>query len=141
VFGVDSMGRPTEESLDAISREDPADIANKVARYIDAPTFEIESIELKKRGHKLQGLLMSGSAIPHIFQAPTTRVAESKKRRLESVRSISVTELRASTAIVSLRTFFGHSRAHFDPRPHLTIDCAQLACLPNRDRCYGARKA
>lgn len=72
VFGLDSMGRPTGELPEAIAREDPADIANKVAKYIDAPSFEIESIELKKRGYKLHALIVSGTSIPHVFQKPGT---------------------------------------------------------------------
>ena len=72
VFGLDSTGKPTGESTEDIAREDPADILNKVAKYIDPPSFEIESTELKKRGHKLHALVVSGASIPHIFQKPGT---------------------------------------------------------------------
>src|SRR6266852_4578105 len=72
VFGLDSTGRPTGESVEHIAREDPADIINKLARYIGTPSFEIESLELKKRGSGLHALLVSGASIPHVFQKPGT---------------------------------------------------------------------
>jgi predicted HTH transcriptional regulator len=53
VFGLDSKGSPTGDSVESIACEDPADILNKVARYIDAPSFEIESVELEKQKNKL----------------------------------------------------------------------------------------
>jgi hypothetical protein len=72
VFGLDSLGKPTGESIESIVREDSADIVNRVAKYIDAPCFEIESVELKKRRHVLHGLVVSAASIPHIFQKPGT---------------------------------------------------------------------
>lgn len=70
VFGLDSNGKPTGEPLDSIAREDPANILDKVSKYIEAPSFEIESHELKKHKHTLHALVISGSSIPHIFQKP-----------------------------------------------------------------------
>jgi hypothetical protein len=72
VFGLDSMGAPTGESVEQISPEDPADIANKLAKYIGAPAFEFECVELKKQRHELHALVISRAAIPHVFQKPGT---------------------------------------------------------------------
>jgi hypothetical protein len=81
VFGLDSLGRPTGESAEAIAAEDPADILNKLAKYIEAPSFDVESIALKKKGHKLHALLISGASIPHIFQKPGTYDAGAGKQK------------------------------------------------------------
>src|SRR5260370_6344315 len=72
LFGLDSAGKPTGESVEHIGREDPADIVNRIARYINTPSFEIESIEDKKQGKKLHALSISGTSIPHVFQKPGT---------------------------------------------------------------------
>lgn len=72
LFGLDNTGKPTGESVEHIGREDPADIVNRIARYITTPSFEIESIEAKKRGKKLHALSISGTRVPHVFQKPGT---------------------------------------------------------------------
>lgn len=72
VFGLDSSGAPTGESVKQISAEDPADIANKLAEYIGTSTLEFESVELKKQRHHLHALVISRAAIPHVFQKPGT---------------------------------------------------------------------
>jgi Putative DNA-binding domain len=72
VFGLDSVGAPTGESVQQISAEDPANIANKLAKYIGTPTFEFESVELKKQRHDLHALVIFRAAIPHVFQKPGT---------------------------------------------------------------------
>lgn len=81
VFGLDSAGKLTNESIDALAREDPADIVNRVAKYIDSPTFEIESSEFKKQGKKLHAIIVSGASIPHIFQKPGTYDAGGGKQK------------------------------------------------------------
>jgi hypothetical protein len=72
VFGLDSKGKPTGEGIGQIAATDPADIVNTLAKYIGAPTFEIESVDLKKSSHQLCALLISGASIPHVFQKPGT---------------------------------------------------------------------
>jgi len=72
VFGLDSSGNPTGESVAGIAQEDPANILGKVSKYIETPSFEIESVEAEKRGQALHALIMSGTAIPHVFQKPGT---------------------------------------------------------------------
>ncbi len=89
VFGLDSMGAPTDESVQQISAEDPADIANKLAKYIGAPAFEFESLELRKQRHRLHALVISRAAIPHVFQKPGTyEIGDGKQKSAFAVGTI-----------------------------------------------------
>lgn len=72
VFGLDSNGAPSGESIAEIASLDPADLSNKLVKYIGLPNFEIEAFGLKKRGQKLYALAMSGTPIPHVFERPGT---------------------------------------------------------------------
>jgi hypothetical protein len=53
VFGLDSQGAPTGESIEGITSIDPADIANKVGRYTGLGDFEFEVRQLVKQTNKL----------------------------------------------------------------------------------------
>jgi len=89
VFGLDSTGQPTGESVEHIAREDPANLLNRLARYIETPSFEIESVELKKRGQKLHAFIISGTPIPHVFQKPGTYdIGAGKQKAAFSVGTI-----------------------------------------------------
>lgn len=81
VFGLDSGGAPTAESVKAISETDPADIANKLTKYVGVPTFEFESIELKKQRHSLHALLIFRAPLPHVFQKPGTYEIDGAKQK------------------------------------------------------------
>src|SRR5271155_1037627 len=72
VFGLDSAGKPTDRPIDAVAGEDPAAINDRLAKYIGAPSFEIECLGLSKRGKKLHALLISQAPMPHVFQKPGT---------------------------------------------------------------------
>jgi hypothetical protein len=72
VFGLDSAGAPSGESIAEIASLDPADVLNKLVKYIGVPNFEIETFGLKKRGQKLYAFAISGTSIPHVFEQPGT---------------------------------------------------------------------
>jgi hypothetical protein len=72
VFGLDSTGAPAGESIGDIANLDPADVSNKLAKYIGTPNFEIEGFRLKKRGQELYAFAISGTSIPHVFEQPGT---------------------------------------------------------------------
>jgi hypothetical protein len=72
VFGLDSLGEPTGSRVESIATEDPADILNRIAKYIEAPSFEIEIVELEKGGQRLLAFIISAAVTPHIFQKPGT---------------------------------------------------------------------
>ena len=72
VFGLDSNGSCSGESITEIASVDPADLSNKLVKYIGTPSFEIEALLLKKRGRVLHALVVSGTSIPHVFEQPGT---------------------------------------------------------------------
>lgn len=72
VFGLESTGAPSGESISEIASQDPADVLNKLVKYIGVPSFEIEAFGLKKRGQKLYALAISGTPVPHVFEQPGT---------------------------------------------------------------------
>lgn len=72
IFGLDSTGSPTDRPFDAIASEDPAAIYDRLAKYIGAPSFEVESLDVRKRRKNLHALLISAAPIPHVFQKPGT---------------------------------------------------------------------
>jgi hypothetical protein len=72
VFGLDSRGAPTGDSIDSITSIDPADIANKVARYTGQVDFEFEVRQLAKHTSKLVAFVIPAVAVPLIFERPGT---------------------------------------------------------------------
>ncbi len=72
VFGLDSRGVPTGESIDGVTSIDPADIANKVSRYTGQVDFEFEVRELMKHSVKLAAFVIPSVAVPILFEKPGT---------------------------------------------------------------------
>jgi hypothetical protein len=72
VFGLDNSGNPTGDSLDALSRLDPADISNKISRYTGSTQLELEVRQLEKGGLGLFAFVMQPVSIPVVFQKPGT---------------------------------------------------------------------
>jgi hypothetical protein len=72
VFGLDSTGVPSGESMAEIESLDPADLTNKLVKYIGVPNFEIEPLGLRKKGRKLFALMVSGTPFPQVFEQPGT---------------------------------------------------------------------
>jgi hypothetical protein len=72
VFGLDSHGQPTGARLDAVASIDPADIANRISKYIGPVTLEFEIRELRKHGYALHALLIQSVSVPIVFQKPGT---------------------------------------------------------------------
>lgn len=72
VFGLDSVGVPSRISIQALGQTDPADFANKIAKYTGATQLEFEVRELEKLGQKLLAFVIQPAAIPVIFQKPGT---------------------------------------------------------------------
>jgi Schlafen, AlbA_2 len=72
VFGLDSSGKPSNEDLGALQSTDPADITNKLSRYIGPVAIEFEMRELAKEGAKLLAFVVQPVTIPIVFQKPGT---------------------------------------------------------------------
>jgi hypothetical protein len=81
IFGLDSSGTPSGEPVEGIRRTDPADIANKIAKYTGPVDLEFEIRQLEKKGHPLIALLIQGGAYPLIFQKPGTYETEPGKQK------------------------------------------------------------
>jgi len=72
VFGLDSQGVPTGESIEGITKIDPADIANKVGRYTGLVDFEFEVRQLVKQANKLAAFVIPPVSVPLVFEKPGT---------------------------------------------------------------------
>src|SRR5437867_11418209 len=81
VFGLDSLGVPTGESVNAIAAIDPADIANKISKYTGLVDFEFEIRSFNKKGHPLVAFVVLPAAIPLVFEKPGTYDIGSGKQR------------------------------------------------------------
>ncbi|MBI4266882.1 MAG: ATP-binding protein [Chloroflexi bacterium] len=68
VFGLDSLGIPTGESVEMITCIDPADISNKICKYTRTADFDLEIRSLEKEGHKLAGFIIKPVSIPLVFE-------------------------------------------------------------------------
>lgn len=81
VFGLSNSGLPTGSPIDPIAALDPADIANKIAKYTGPADLEFDILPLEKSGHKLVGFLIHPVSIPLVFQKPGTYDIGSGKQR------------------------------------------------------------
>lgn len=81
VFGLESNGRPSGESVAEIAELDPADVTNKVAKYIGTPSFDVEAATPRKNRRNLYALAISGAPVPHVFERPGTyNVGDGKQK-------------------------------------------------------------
>jgi hypothetical protein len=81
IFGLDSLGVPTGESVNAIAAIDPADIANKISKYTGSVDLEFEIRSLDKKGHPLVAFVVLPVAIPLVFAKPGTYDTGSGRQR------------------------------------------------------------
>jgi hypothetical protein len=81
VFGVDNSGKPTQVAQANLEQLDPADIANRIAKYTGPVSLEFEIRELRRAGAKLQSFLIHGGSIPIAFQKPGTYEVTPGKQR------------------------------------------------------------
>lgn len=81
IFGLTSSGEPSGEPVEGIRNADPADIANKIAKYTGPVDLEFEVRELKKGTNSLVGLIIQGGAYPLVFQKPGTYETEPGKQK------------------------------------------------------------
>ena len=72
VFGLNSRGVPTKQSVNAIAETDPADIANRIRNYVGSVDLAFEMHELSKEGHQLIGLFIQAATLPIVFLKPGT---------------------------------------------------------------------
>ena len=72
VFGLDSAGEPSAASIEAILAVDPADIANKLAKYTGPVDLQFDIRKIKKQGHSLAAFVVEAAAIPLVFTKPGT---------------------------------------------------------------------
>lgn len=72
VFGLDSLGKPSGQPVDAIAGVDPSDMANRLSKYTGPVDFDFEVRSLEKGGQKLVGFIIPGVGVPLIFQKPGT---------------------------------------------------------------------
>lgn len=68
VFGLDDSGNPLATDVTAICIIDPADMTNKLSRYIGTAVIEVEVCELEKAGHKLAAFVIEAVETPVVFQ-------------------------------------------------------------------------
>ena len=77
------------QSIESISKIDPADIANKIIKYTGSVELEFEIAFPEKEGHKLFVILIHQVAIPIIFQKPGTyEVGNGKQANAFSVGTV-----------------------------------------------------
>ncbi len=72
VFGLDNSGNPTKYNPDELLQIDPADITNKIAKYIGTQFSDFELSESKKNGKKVALLVIDSSPLPLVFRKPGT---------------------------------------------------------------------
>jgi hypothetical protein len=80
-FGLDNTGNPTAARLDALAHLDPADVSNKISKYVGSVPLEFEVLELTKNGCTLYAFVIQPASIPIIFQKPGTYDIGSGKQR------------------------------------------------------------
>ena len=81
LFGVDSTGQPTGDSVANIAAIDPADIANKISKYTGPIDLDFTIHELSKRKKPLIAFVVKGVSVPIVFQKPGAyEVAEHKPK-------------------------------------------------------------
>lgn len=81
VFGLDSVGKPTDTCLDELGRVDPADFANRIAKYTGSVELDFEIRVLDKDGHTLFAFIIQPVSVPIVFQKPGTYDIGSGKQR------------------------------------------------------------
>jgi hypothetical protein len=72
IFGLDSRGIPTRESIEKIANIDPADISNKIGKYIGPEELNFEIRSLEKMGAALVSFIIYGVDVPLVFLRPGT---------------------------------------------------------------------
>ncbi|MCX7175111.1 MAG: ATP-binding protein [Proteobacteria bacterium] len=81
LFGVDSEGSPTGDSIKEISDIDPAEIGNKIAKYTGPVDVEFTIHELNKQSHSLIAFVVRSVSVPVVFQKPGTYdIGEGKQK-------------------------------------------------------------
>ncbi len=80
VFGVDNVGKPLNYDVDKLIKTDPADITNKISKYIGHHFSEFDIQESKKEGKRIALMLIQGVSIPIVFRKPGTYAAGGKKQ-------------------------------------------------------------
>src|ERR1039457_6377365 len=81
VFGLDSDGVPAGVPVEAIRNIDPADVSNKISKYIGSADLQFEIRDLEKEGQPLEAFLVAPLLIPVVFQRPGTYDVGSGKHR------------------------------------------------------------
>lgn len=70
IFGLDNVGTPTGQPIDAVAKVDPADVANKVGKYTGTVGLELEILEVSKESHPLVAFLIHAASTPFVFEKP-----------------------------------------------------------------------
>lgn len=81
LFGVDSTGQPTGDSVVAISNIDPADIANKISKYTGPVDLNFTIHDLTKHGQPLIAFVVNAVSVPIVFQKPGTYEIPDNKQK------------------------------------------------------------
>lgn len=72
VFGLDSSGIPHGTDVAAICAIDPADISNKLSKYIGTVPIGVSVCDLEKAGARLAAFVVVDAETPVVFQKPGT---------------------------------------------------------------------
>src|ERR1039458_4139195 len=81
LFGLDNVGTPTGQPIDAIAKIDPADVANKVGKYTGTIDLGFEILEVQKEGHPLVAFVIQAGSTPFVFEKPGTHDIGAGKQR------------------------------------------------------------
>lgn len=81
LFGLDDNGLPTGADVLPILVLDPADMINRISKYVDFQLVNFSISETEKSGRRLAALTIDGLPIPLIFQKPGTYPVTTKKQK------------------------------------------------------------
>jgi len=81
VFGLSDSGEPSDYDAAALLGIDPADITNKISKYIGQQFSYFHLLEKQKEGHQIALMVIDSSSIPIVFKKPGTYSAGEKQQK------------------------------------------------------------
>jgi hypothetical protein len=72
VFGLDNSGNPHGTDVSAVRAIDPADISNKLSKYIGTVPLGVSVCDLNKADQELAAFVVEDAQTPVVFQRPGT---------------------------------------------------------------------
>lgn len=81
VFGLNDSGEPTGYDATALLATDPANITNKISKYVGQQFSDFHIQEEEKEGHKIALMVIESSPIPLVFKKPGTYSSGEKQQK------------------------------------------------------------